>query len=162
MNLGKESFSKLVYTENFLWYMDNILTFRDNEMHLIQGLTNPLVDMVDMVDPKISDPQVREHAAKIRETLYSKKRSFIKEGQLSQLCQLTGRNIELMYMCFLLSNIIKVDCDDDIAKTFQQKMVEENERSELGYLGILKDVLTSLWKEKKGKTDYTTETALSK
>lgn len=162
VNLDKESFSNFVYTENFLWYMDNILTFRDNEMHVIQGLANPSVDMVDIVDPKISDSQVREYATKIRETLYCKKRSFITESQLSQLCQLTGRNIELMYMCFLLSNIIKGNCDDDIAKTFQQKIIEENERSELGYLGILKDVLTSLWKEKKGKTDYTTENGFVK
>lgn len=162
VNMEKEAFSNFVYTENFLWYMDNILTFRDNEMHVIQGLADPLVDMVDIVDPKISDPQAGEHATKIREKLYSKKRSLITEGQLSQLCQLTGRNIELMYMCFLLSNIIKVNCSEEIVKTFQQKIIEEGERTELGYLGILKEVLTSLWKDKKGKADYTTENGFVK
>jgi len=159
VNLDKESFSRLVYTENFLGYMDNILSLRDNEIHVIQGLTNA-VDTVDMVDLFLSDLEGESQektAENIREKLYSRKKSLLSNGQLGQLCQLTGRNIELMYMCFVLSNIVKVKCDNDILKTFQQKIIEEAERTELGYLGILREVLTSLWKEKLGKTEYITE-----
>jgi len=62
-----------------------------------------------------------------------------------------------MYMCFVLSNIVKVKCDNDILKTFQQKIIEEAERTELGCLGILREGLTSLWKEEFGMAEYTTE-----
>jgi len=157
VNLDKESFSKQVYTENFLWYMDNILAFRDNEMHTINGLTNVPVDMVDMVDVKISETQESEYANKIREILYSQKKTFISERQLSQLCQLTGRNVELMYMCFVLSNITRKKCDDDILKTFKQKTIEEGERTELGFLGMLRDVLISQWNDKQDRGAYITE-----
>lgn len=159
VNLDKESFSRLVYTENFLWYMDNILSLRDNEIHVIQGLTNA-VDTVDMVDLFLGDLEAESQektAENIREKLYSRKKSLLSDGQLSQLCQLTGRNIELMYMCFVLSNMVKAKCDNDILKTFQQKIIEEAERTELGYLGILREVLTSLWKQKHGVAEYTTE-----
>ncbi len=162
VNLDKDSFSRLVYTENFLWYMDNILDFRDNEMHVINGLNDLSVDMVDIVDLKISDLKADEQATKIRDTLFSKKKSFVKEGQLSQLCQLAGRNVELMYQCFVLSNIIKVKCDDDIVRTFQQKIIEEEERTELGYLGMLKEVLANLWSEKHTEPTYITEDGLVK
>lgn len=162
VNLDKESFSNLVHTENFLWYMDNILDFRSNEMHTINGLTSTLVDMVDLVDLNISDVNVGEHAEKIRGTLFKKKSGLLEEGQLSQLCQLTGRNVELGYLCFALSNIVGINIDDDIMKTFVQKIIEEGERTELGYLGILRDVLTSLWNEKQRSSDYTTEDGFTK
>ena len=161
VNLDKAAFARAVYSENFLWYMDNILSFRDNEMHFLRSLADS-VDMVDMVDLKISDFNDKDYSLKTRETLFSKKKSFVTEGQLSQLCQLAGRNIELMYQCFVLSNVIKVECNDDIVKTFQQKIVEEGERTELGYVGILKEVLTNTWNEKRGNLEYTTEDGLVK
>jgi len=65
-------------------------------------------------------------------------------------------------MCFVLSNVIKADCDEDIFRTFQQKIVEEGERTELGYLGLLREVLASLWKEKQGVAEYTTEDGFTK
>jgi len=156
VNLDKESFSRLVYTENFLGYMDNILSLRDKEIHVIQGLTNA-VDMVDLFLSDLEGENQEKTAENIREKLYSRKKSLLSNGQLGQLCQLTGRNIELMYMCFVLSNIVKVKCDNDILKTFQQKIIEEAERTELGCLGILREGLTSLWKEEFGMAEYTTE-----
>lgn len=162
VNLDKESFSKIIYAENFLWYMDHILSFRDNETHLIGGLTNQGVDYVDIVDQLISESKGEDHTSKMQATLYSRKKTLLRKGQLSQLCQRSGRNIELMYLCFVLSNIIKQPCDDDIRRTFQQKLVEERERTELGYLGVLKDVLSTAWKEKQGKPDYTLEDGLVK
>ena len=156
VNLNKESFSCFVYTENFLWYLDSVLSIRDSEAHVLEALTS-LVDTVDIVDLKISDKETNQYATKIRETLFSQKRRCLTERQLGQLCQLSGRNVELMYMCFLLSNIIKNECDGDIVKTFQQKIVEEGERTELGYLGLLKEVLVTLWTEKQEQADYKTE-----
>jgi len=155
INMDKQAIAKLIYTENFLWYLDNILAFRNNDLHTLNSLADQ-VDTVDIVDLKNWSVQAEEHTSTIRETLYKRKKSPLKVGQLSQLCQLAGRNVELMYQCFVLSNVVKVECDDDIVKTFQQKIVEEGERIELGYLGMLKEVLADLWKEKQGQSDYTT------
>jgi hypothetical protein len=159
VNLDKDSFSKMVYTENFLWYMDNILEIRDNEAHILKGLNvvADALDALDVLDLKISDKQAEERASEIRETLFCKKKSFITERQVNQVNQVAGRNVELMYICFVLSNIIKIERDDDVVKTFQQKIVEEGERTEIGYLGLLKEVLTRLWEEKSEKPEYTTE-----
>ena len=105
---------------------------------------------------------VDEKASKIRSILFERKRTLVTERQLSQLCQLTGRNIELMFVCFTLSHLTRAVCDDDIVKTFQQKLVEEGERTELGYIGLLREVLSSLWKEKQPLPEYKTEAGLIK
>ena len=154
VNMDKGAFGKLVYAENFLWYLDNILVFRDNELHMINSLATFQLDILDLLDLKISDFNIDAKATKIRETLFEKKRSLISEGQVSQVA---GRNTELMFLCFALSNIIKISCDDDIKKTFEQKLIEESERSELGYLGLLRDVLTELWISKQNEPDYLTD-----
>jgi hypothetical protein len=162
VNLDKAAFSKHVYTENFLWYLDNILAFRDNDVHLVNGLKGLAVDAVDTVDLIFSDLKLSEYAEKIRTTLFEKKRTLLREGQLSQLSQLSGRNIELMFICFILSNITKIECDKDIADTFNQKLIEEGERTEIGYIGLLKEVLADLYKEKKTLPEYQTEAGLVK
>jgi hypothetical protein len=150
--LDKAGFGKYVYTENFLWYLDNILGLRGNDIHLISG-----VDMVDTVDMFLRDNHIDFSPERIRQTLFEKKKTLVTEGQLCQLSQLGGRNTELMFLCFALSNLVKVECDDEIVETFTQKITEESERTELGYRGILKQVLMDLWNEKKGNEDYMTE-----
>jgi hypothetical protein len=162
VNLDKSAFSKKVYTENFLSYLDNILSFRDNDIHLISGLADLSVDVVDLVDPKTGDINVGSQAAKIRQILYEKKKTLLSEGQLSQLCQLSGRNIELMFTCFVLANLTKSNCNNDLVETFNQKLVEEGERTEIGYVGALKEVLTGLWKEKQSLPEYKNEAGLVK
>lgn len=160
VNLDKEAFSRLVYTENFLWYMDSILNLRDNELHLVNALADVSLDTLDILDSfsrELTTTFMEEQAEKIRKTMFKKKITLVTEGQASQVCQVTGRNVELMFMCFALSNLTKVECDDDIVKTFQQKIVEESERTELGYVGILREVLSTLWGDKQGKPEYTTE-----
>lgn len=157
VNLDKAAFGKLVYAENFLWYLDNILAFRDNELHTINGLATNTLDLLDTLDLKISDSNIDEKASGIRATLFAKKKSLISEHQVNQVSQVAGRNTELMFICFVLSNIIKISCDDDIKKTFEQKLIEEGERSELGYLGVLRELLSQLWNGKYSEPDYMTE-----
>jgi hypothetical protein len=67
-----------------------------------------------------------------------------------------------MFLCFALSNLLKIQCNDDIVKTFQQKLLEEGERTEIGLIGVLRQVLTDLWIEKKDNRDYITEDGLVK
>jgi hypothetical protein len=161
VNLDKYAFARKLYTENFLWYMDNVLSIRDNETHLLSGFSD-VVDQVDTVDQFIRELNVEDYTRKLRALLFERKKALLKNGQLNQLCQLTGRNVELLFQCFVLSNLVRIECDDDIVKTFQQKLIEENERTELGYLGILKQTLTELWNEKKGQPNYTTDDGLVK
>jgi hypothetical protein len=157
VNLDKTAFGKLVYAENFLWYLDNILAFRDNDLHTINGLATNTLDILDTLELKISDSNIDARANEIRATLFEKKRRLISEGQVNQVSQVVGRNTELMFICFTLANIIKISCDDDIKKTFEQKLIEEGERSELGYLGLLHDVLNEVWASKQNESDYLTE-----
>jgi len=94
--------------------------------------------------------------------LFEKKKTLITERQVSQVSQVSGRNTELMFLCFTISNLVGIQCDDDIFKTFQQKLVEEGERTEIGWVGVLKQVLTDLWNEKKDNKEYKTEDGLVK
>jgi len=156
VNLDKYAFGRYVYTENFLWYLDNILTFKTNHAHPFQ------LDILDILDQKISDKNVEVQEGEIRETLFEKKKTLIQEDQVSQVSQVSGRNTELLFLCFAISNLVGIQCDDDIFKTFQQKLLEEGERTEIGFIGVLKQVLTDLWNEKKDVKDYLTEDGLVK
>jgi len=156
VNLDKYAFGRYVYTENFLWYLDNILTFKTNHAHPFQ------LDILDILDQKISDKNVEVQEGEIREILFEKKKTLIQEGQVSQVSQVSGRNTELLFLCFAISNLVGIQCDDDIFKTFQQKLLEEGERTEIGFIGVLKQVLTDLWNEKKDVKDYLTEDGLVK
>jgi hypothetical protein len=156
VNLDKYAFGRYVYTENFIWYLDNILTFKTNHMHPLT------LDILDILDQKISDKNVEVQEGEIRETLFEKKKTLIQEGQVSQVSQVSGRNTELLFLCFAISNLVGIQCDDDIFKTFQQKLLEEGERTEIGFIGVLKQVLTDLWNEKKDVKDYLTEDGLVK
>ena len=103
VNLDKTAFAHQVYTENFLWYLDNVLTFRDNDMHLVNCLATFEVDLVDIVDSSASTTNVDEQASntinvdekasntinvdekasKIRSILFERKRTLVTERQLS-------------------------------------------------------------------------------
>ncbi|MGQ9625194.1 MAG: hypothetical protein ACUVT9_07500 [Candidatus Bathycorpusculaceae bacterium] len=152
INLDKQAFGRYVYTENFLWYMDNILKIKSNEAHLLAQL-----DTLDTLDLSISDYSIENLDEAIREMLFEKKKALLTEGQVSQVSQVTGRNTELMFLCFALSNLVGVNCNNSIIEAFNQKLTEESERTELGYLGILKQVLTDFWNEKKDNEPYLTE-----
>lgn len=149
INLDRTLFAQRIYTENFLWYLDNILIFAENNAHNMAQLD--ILDMFPVGDDEELTPD------KIRHTIYKRKRALVKECQVSQVCQVGGRNVELMFLCFALSNLIGVECDSDIVQTFNQKLLEENEKTELGYLGLLKQLLIDLYHEKRGKEAYTTE-----
>ena len=159
VNMDKTAFAKQIYTENFLWYLDTILGFRANDTHFFG---NSQLDILDTLDLIFSDSNINSPAEKIRQTLFEKKKTLVSERQVSQVSQVSGRNTELMFLCFALSNLTKIECDADLVNTFKQKLVEEGERTEIGYVGILREVLGELWNEKQGKTEYITEDKLVK
>jgi hypothetical protein len=157
----KQSFARQVYTENFLWYMDHILKLRDNELHLMSDST-VLLDILDALDIKLEGLEVLEHSSRIREELFTRKKALLSDSQVSQVSQVAGRNVELMYLCFVLSNTIGIGIDSDIKAAFDQKLIEEGERTELGYVGVLKDLLVSVWNDKNVDSAYKTEDGLVK
>jgi len=167
VNLDKTAFATAVYTENFLWYMDNILDLKNNQFEKIQSLSANELDILDLLDLKkwghTSEKsqtvmeKTEEITANIRTRMFLRKKALLQEGQVSQVSQVTGRNVELMFLCFTISNMVAVDVAEDLKHSFQQKIVEESERTELGYLGVLRDLLFSLWNEKNGDKQYKTE-----
>lgn len=154
VNMDKTAFAEQVYTENFLWYLDNIFSFKAKSA---QFIGNSQLDILDILDLFFSDSDADSPAEKIRETMFEKSKAHLSEGQVSQVSQVSGRNTELMFLCFALANLTEIECDDDIVKTFRQKLIEEGERTEIGYMGILREVLVELWREKQGKKEYMTE-----
>jgi hypothetical protein len=65
--------------------------------------------------------------------------------------------VELAYLMFALSNLVGVNMDKEIMAAFEQKKMEESEQREIGFMGILRDVLTEIWLEKKDNKAYLTE-----
>jgi len=162
INVEKEHFGKKLHDEFFLWYLDNIFRLRDNSFELS-------LDQLDILDQLGKDQQaennvdyISSEAEKLRKTLFERKARLLTNGQVSQVSQVTGRNVELKYQCFVLSNLLEIKLDDDIARIFKQKAIEEAEQREIGFMGTLKDVLTKAWEEKQGDENYLTETGYVK
>ena len=130
-------------------------------MHLMNDST-VLLDILDALDIKLEGLEVLEHSSRIREELFTRKKALLSDSQVSQVSQVAGRNVELMYLCFVLSNTIGIGIDSDIKAAFDQKLIEEGERTELGYVGVLKDLLVSVWNDKNVDSAYKTEDGLVK
>jgi len=168
INMEKSSFSKRLYAEYFLWYLNNALKLRDNQLEKLDALnllSNPQLDTLDILDqfnkgaiPSENGENVDKLSSDTRKAMYNRKVALLQKRQVSQVNQVAGRNVELAYLCFTLSNVIGINIDDTIKKTFDQKLIEEGERTEIGYLGTLKDVLIKTYTEKKDLPNYKTET----
>jgi len=144
--------------EWFLWYLDNVFDVRKRVLGALQVATVATVAPLGKgggVENNIFS--VDEAAQKTREMLFEKYRAPLQEGQLGQLGQLSGRNVELAYLMFTLSNLVDVNMDEKIVAAFEQKKMEESERTEIGFLGTLRDVLTAVWLEKRNDEAYLTE-----
>jgi len=164
VNAEKTVFARTLHTDYFLWYMDNILKLRDNHFEKFEALNFPNNNQLDTLDRldvfnqgptvQIDGENVDKLSLTIRKTLVERKVALLQKRQVSQVA---GRNVELSYLCFLLSNIVDINLDDNIMRTFAQKLIEEGERTEIGYLGTLKDLLIETYKEKKIAEGYQTE-----
>jgi len=164
INPEKTALAKRLHTEYFLWYLDNTLELRDTKFENLEALNllkNKSLDKLDALDtfnwgaPRSEN--VAELSTNIRKSIAKKKIALLQKRQVSQISQVAGRNVELAYLCFMLSNIADINLDDDIMRTFAQKLIEEGERTEIGYLGTLKDQLVEIYHRKKGAEGYQTE-----
>lgn len=157
----RDKFVRKIHDDLFLWYLDNALEIRN-----IQPEIDAIkVDTVDQVALPVNgtDQQTRledipNKAEKLREKLYKQNTGHLSEGQLHQLSQLKGRNAELAHIMMTLSNLIKIDITNDVAKIFEQKTTEESESLEIGRVGVLKDLLVDIWNDKKEDNNYLTDT----
>ena len=170
VNMDVSSFSGLLRVEWFLWYLDNVLMLRDNKLETLDALSmlNSESSVAQVAQVALlskgdhSNIDVDSAANNIRKTMFERKVAPLKQGQLGQLGQLTGRNTELGFLCFTFSNLVGIDLDQQIMLTFAQKMVEEGERTEIGFLGALRDILRDIYLEKQYDQDFITETGLVK
>jgi hypothetical protein len=142
----------------WLWYMENALELARNPQAL------PPVAQVAQVAPpgggwvgNCTLVSIDQAAEKARKELFEKHTPLLRNGQLGQLRQLTGRNVELAYLMFVISNLVGVELDADIIDALKQKIAEEAEPREIGLMGILGGVLTTLWEEKRKDPSYLTE-----
>jgi len=78
--------------EFFLWYLNNIFRLRDNSFEL----------SLDILDQLGKDQQMENNvdyisgeAEKLRKTLLERKARPLTNSQVSQVSQVTGRNVEL-------------------------------------------------------------------
>jgi len=167
-NPEKAVFAENLHVEYFLWYLDNVLKLRDNEFEKFDAL-NVLnsnhfdtLDGLDVLNQGATNQNIKENVDKIssniRKKIVNKKITLLEEHQVSQVKQVTGRNVELAYLCFMLAKIVDINLDEEIEKTFDQKLIEEGERTEIGYLGTLRDVLATVYHEKKDNKEYKTQT----
>ena len=170
VNMDVSSFSELLRVEWFLWYLDNVLMLRDNRLETLDALSMlnlessvaQVVTVVLLSEGVHSENNVDSVAEKIRKAMFKKKVAPLKNRQLEQLKQLTGRNTELGFLCFTFSNLVGIDLDKQIMLTFAQKLVEEGERTEVGFLGTLRDILREIYLEKQHDQDFITESKMVK
>ena len=170
VNMDVTGFSDFLHAEYFFWYLDNVLTLRNNKLETLDALTvlnseNSVapVAQVALLSRRVhSNIDVDSEATKIRKAMFERKVAPLKQGQLGQLGQLTGRNTELGFLCFTFSNLVGIELDKEIMLTFAQKMVEEGERTEIGFLGTLRDILRDIYLQKQHDQDFITETGLVK
>lgn len=151
----KSGYGIRLFEEYFLWYLDNAFLLKENSLEALQ------LDYLDGLDlftetemgenPSID---VMDRSEELRQKLFERKISLLRKGQVSQL---SGRNVELAYQMFVLSNLLDVDIDQDIVEVFTQKTIEEGEQREIGFMGVLKDALTTIYREKMGDGLYLTD-----
>lgn len=142
-----------------LWYLDNVLQIRDNELgvDIVEQ-----VDLFEKVDIQTVLGDASSEAGRLRELLFKQGTHHLSKSQLNQLSQLKGRNVELAYTMMTISNLVGIDTSVDLSKIFEQKATEETEVLEIGRIGILKDLLAEIWHEKKENSNYLTETGYVK
>ena len=161
----RDKLVRKIHDDLFLWYLDNALEIR-NIQPRIDAIKVDTVDQVALpvngIDQQTRLENISNKAEKLREELFKQSTGHLSEGQLHQLSQLKGRNVELAHIMMTLSNLVEIDITDDVAKIFEQKITEESDPLEIGPMGILKDVLVDIWNEKSEDDNYLTDTGYVK
>jgi len=157
----KGKFAREARDELLLWYLDNILEIREKQLSMVD-MVDPVDFFGDGVDQQISIEDLSSLAKTFRNKLFKQSTTHLKDSQLRQLSQLKGRNVELAHIMMIVSNIFEIDTTKVITNIFEQKSTEESEPFEIGRMGVLKDVLISIWEARKGDNNYLTDTGYVK
>ena len=152
INSVRKRFSNIIVDKLFFWYIDNIIT-------------SCLVDQVDYI--------INRGINISRGEVYDALTLSLQAGLLRQLGNLKGRNAELGFciarICSLINSdnrlsinnssqpSINVDFEASFDQIFEAKAQIEEERREIGFIGIVRDILVNLWKKKKNEDPYLTE-----
>ena len=135
INTIKQEYGYKLYNSIFLWYLENSIY---------------MVDVVSGVDYNIEREIYNRDSVMARVSI---------EGQPTQQVNLTGRNAELGFVMARIAKILGVQLVDlvDIEKTFEIKKQVEEERLEIGMIGILREHMVELFEKYRGNIDYITK-----
>jgi len=160
LNTIKTRIAQSMYDELWMWYMDSVdqLTLVDQPERAIGGSLLEVVNLVNLISTlsKEANPEgldLREAQKRVFDELT---KSLSKE-QLRQLSKLSGRNVEVAYHMFKLSNLLGVNLDESIPKAMEIKAEVEEERREVGALGLLRDLLVKLYEQRRTHPNYWTD-----
>jgi hypothetical protein len=165
LNTMKEQMGQALYDEFWMWYMDNIdeLTEVAKVVPPEEGLglyapekVNNLVNLSQLLLIKANpeEEKLKELQKKVLDGLTSK----INQKQLELLGKLSGRDVEIAYHMFKLANLLGVDLTESVGKLMEIKAEVEEERKEVGSLGLLRDLLVKLYEKRRTHPNYWTST----
>jgi len=138
LNLLKQGIGKRLYTELLLWYMDNIVQI---------NLLNKVVDPLSIFESHTK-------ALELRNLLGEQLCKVYTPQQIEQLSKLKGRTAEIACLLYQVSNLIGLKLD--FKRVFKIRMEHLEELREIDRVGLLREYLIRLYKEKKGNTNYIT------
>jgi len=156
VNSFRSKYTSFIYDKLFFWYINNIIT----------------VDLVDQVD------YAGDGQGYTRDEIYKSASLYAETGQLDELGQLKGRNTELG---FVVAKIIKLinsqsqpGCPNEvnqegkeaqngfgfknmITKIFDNKKEIDEENSDIGAKGLMRDYLSKMFDKKRDMTEFITK-----
>ena len=165
LNTMKEEMGQAIYDELWMWYMDSIceLTrvdqvegYREHErggvFQKVNNLVNRLIPLLEEANPK------EEKLKEAQKRLFDELTASVNRSQLEVLSKLSGRDVEIAYHMFKVANLLGIDLTESVRKLMEIKAEVEEERREVGVLGLLRDLLVKLYEERRKHPNYWTST----
>jgi len=160
LNTIKDSMAQSLYDEFWLWYMDSVdqLTAVDRVAPHIENPTNRgLQKTVNSVNSLLKEASSEEEKLKeLQKRVFDELTVSVNREQLGQLESLSGRDVEIAYHMIQLSNLLGIDMTESIGRLMALKAEAEEERREVGVLGLLRDLLVKLYEKRREHPNYWT------
>lgn len=157
LNTIKTRMAQSMYDELWMWFMDSVdqLTLVDYPGGAVGGSLLEVINLVNL--DQLLHQQANPEGVDLKEAqkrVFDELTKSLSEEQLEQLSKLSGRNVEVAYHMFKLSNLLGVNLDESIAKAMEIKAEVEEERKEVGALGLLRDLLVKLYEQRRTHPNY--------
>lgn len=163
LNLYKEQIGKPLFEDLFFWYMENI-------KNLVSTVSIACFDVFSSKEVdgnrgnRSSDTSVapvsivsngfclnKDDIEKIRQKLFNEITKDFTENELNILLKFFGRNAELLYIAITVCKALNINIATELEKTFTYKSENENAQSDHYLIGLLRDLLNSIYKSFSGE-----------